>query len=224
MPRDDSDLQISPLAYVAKWVRFGRGVVVHPFAVVGRVPDKSVALARQPAQDEWLEIGDGTVIGPHAVLYSGTKIGRDCLIGDYASVREGCTLGDRVVVGRYVAINYECEIADDVRFQDTTHLTGCARVGKGCFFGVGVVTSNDRRVDLVDYHYPIPQPVTFGERVMIGSGANIVAGVHVGDDALIGAGALVVKDVPRGALILGQPAARRLTLNDAVSEMSGQLA
>ena len=223
MPRDDSDLQISPLAYVAPWVRFGRGVVVHPFAVVGRVPDRSLALARQPAQERWLEIGENTVIGPHAVLYSGTKIGDDCLIGDYASVREGCVVGDRVVVGRYVSINYECEIADDVRFQDTTHLTGCAKVGKGCFFGVGVVTSNDRRVDLIDYHYPTPQPVTFGERVMIGSGANIVAGVHVGDDALIGAGAVVVKDVPRGATVLGSAANIRRPLLDAVTEMARQL-
>jgi acetyltransferase-like isoleucine patch superfamily enzyme len=205
--RHDTDLQISPLAYVAVWVRFGRGVVVHPFAVVGRVPDRSAALARQPAQEEWLEIGENTVIGPHAVIYGGTKIGRDCLIGDYASVREQCVLGDRVVVGRYVSINYECEIADDVRFQDTTHLTGCAKVGKGCFFGVGVVTSNDRRVDLVDYHYPEPQPVIFGERVMIGSGANIVAGVHVGDGALIGAGALVTKTVAPGLTVLG-PRAR----------------
>jgi len=206
MSRDDPDIQISPLAYVAPWVRFGRGVVVHPFAVVGRVPDTSLALARQPAQEEWLEIGDNTVIGPHVVIYAGTKIGRDCLIGDYASVREQCVVGDRCVIGRYVSINYECQIADDVRFQDTTHLTGRARVGRGCFFGVGVVTSNDRRVDLVDYHYPTPQPVTFGERVMIGSGANIVAGVHVGDGALIGAGALVVKDVPAGGKALNIPA------------------
>lgn len=207
MPRDNTDLRISPLAYVAPWVRLGSGVVVHPFAVVGRVPDTSPALARQPDRKEWLEIGDGTVIGCHAVVYSGTRIGHDCLIGDYASIREGCRLGNRIVVGRYVGLNYDCHVADDVRFQDGTHLTGGARVGKGCFFGVGVVTSNDRRVDLIDYHYPGANPTVFGERVMIGSGANIVAGVTVGDEALIGAGALVVKDVPPRSIIVG-PIAR----------------
>ncbi len=186
-------------------------MVIHPFAVVGRLPDESAALARQPNRVKTLRIGDGTIIGPHAIIYGGTTIGRDCLLGDYASVREGCALGDRVVVGRHVTINYDCEVADDVRFQDTTHLTGGARVGRGCFFGVGVITSNDRRVDLVDYHYPGAQPTIFGERVMVGSGANILAGVSVGDGALIAAGALVVKNVGAGETILGPVADRILS-------------
>ncbi len=203
---------INSRAVVAPWVTLGKGVIIHPFAVVGRLPDESAALARQPSRVRELRIGAGTVIGPHAIVYGGTTIGENCLIGDHASVREGCVLGDRVVVGRYVSINYDCEIADDVRFQDTTHLTGGAKVGRGCFFGVGVVTSNDRHVDLVDYHYPGAQPTIFGERVMVGSGANILAGVTVGDGALIAAGALVVKDVPAGYTMMGRPAERRLVV------------
>ena len=197
---------IHPTAVVMPWVELGDNVVVHPFAYVGRLPDHSAALARQPGPERTLKIGARTVIGPHSILYGGSSIGEDCLIGDHASVREGCTIGSRVVVGRSVTIHYDCEVADEVRFMDGTHLTGCAKVGKGCFFGVGVVTSNDRHVDLINYHFPTPQPVIFGERVMIGSGANIVAGVTVGDDALIGAGALVVKNVPARSKILGAPA------------------
>jgi acetyltransferase-like isoleucine patch superfamily enzyme len=207
MPNDSDFSGVHPQAIVAPWVTLGRGVVVHPYAIVGRVPDTSPALARQPQRIYELHIGAGTVIGPHAIVYSGVVIGENCLLGDFASVREGSRLGDRVVVGRYVSINYDCEIADDVRFQDTTHLTGGAKVGRGCFFGVGVVTSNDRRVDLQNYHYPGAQPTIFGERVMIGSGANVLAGVQVGDDAVIAAGALVVKDVPAGVTVMG-PIAR----------------
>ncbi len=204
----DSDFSgVHPRAMVAPWVMLGRGVVIHPLAIVGRLPDRSAALVRQPEIVKKLAIGAGTIIGPNAIIYAGTTIGENCLIGDFASVREGCVLGDRVVVGRYVSINYDCEIADDVRFQDTTHLTGGAKVGKGCFFGVGVITSNDRRVDLKDYHFPGAQPTIFGERVMIGSGANVLAGVHVGDDAVIAAGALVVKDVAAGITVMG-PIAR----------------
>lgn len=220
MPRDDSDVRISPLAYVAPWVRFGRGVVVHPFAVVGRVPDRSRALARQPAQEEWLEIGDDTVIGPHATIYSGSRIGMDCLIGDYAGIREQCVIGDRCIVGRHVGIGYECVVGKDVRFQDGAYLVGGAKVGRGCFFGIGVVTSNDRRVDLANYRYPGANAPVFGERVMIGSGANIVAGVHIGDEALIGAGALVVNDVAAHATVLGPVARQRRdpfgALDDAI--------
>lgn len=199
----------SPGALVAPWAQLGHGVVIHPHAIVGRLPDESSALARQPLRSRELYIGARTVIGPGAVIYGGTSILDDCLIGDHASIREGCVIGNRVVIGRHVTINYDCVILDDSRFQDFTHLTGGATVGRGCFFGVNVVTSNDRRVDLVDYHYPGPNPCRFGDRVMIGSGANILAGVTIGDDALIGAGALVVKDVPSGATMLGSPSQRR---------------
>lgn len=210
---DRSDFSgVSSRAIVAPWVTLGAGVKVHAFAIVGRLPDESPALARQPRRVKQLHIGAGTVIGPHAVVYGGSAIGENCLIGDFASVREGCKIGDRVVVGRYAAIGYDCEIADDVRFQDQTNLVGGARVGKGCFFGIGVVTSNDRRVDLADYHYPGASAPVFGERVMVGSGANIVAGAHVGDDALIAAGAVIVDDVPAGHVMMGPAAERRMVI------------
>jgi acetyltransferase-like isoleucine patch superfamily enzyme len=202
---------ISPLAYVAPWVRFGEGCVVHPFAVVGQLPSPSRALARAPIQAETLVIGPRTVICAHAVIYSGCAIGADCLIGDAASIREGSVIGDRCVIGRHVTVLYDAEIDDDVRLFDGTHITGGCRIGTGCFFGPGVLTSNNRRVDLEDYHHPPSNPPTFGRRVMVGTGANILAGVNVGDGALIGIGAVVVEDVPPDARVLGHKAAARVS-------------
>lgn len=200
---------ISPLALVAPWVTLGKNVVIHPYAVVGRLPDRSAALVREPQREKQLYIGDNTIIGPHAIIYGGCRIGPNCLIGDHASIREMSDIGQRCVIGRFVSINYDCRIGDDVRFQDTTHITGNCEIGDGCFFGPGVVTSNDRNVDLVDYHFPNPNPPIFGRRVMIGSGANILAGVKVGDDAVIAAGSMVTKSVPANARVMG-PAARQL--------------
>ncbi len=198
--------RVHTLACVAPWVRLGEGVIVHPFAVVGRLPDDVPALARKPVRAEWLEIGVGAVIGPHSVVYGGTKIGDGCLIGDAASVREGCDIGHGCVIGRHVTVNYDVTMDRMVRLQDFTHITGGCSIGAESFFGVGVITSNDRRVDLGDYHFPGANAPHFGARVMVGSGANVLAGVRVGDGALIGAGALVVKDVPPGAKALGKPA------------------
>ena len=197
-------------ALVAPWVLLGPGCIVHPFAVVGRMPDHSRALARQPGElVRSTEIGARVVIGCHAVVYGDVRIGVDSLLGDYASVREGSRVGARCVIGRQVTLHYNVKIADDCRFMDGTHLTGDCEVGAGSFFGVGVVTSNDRRVDLVDYAFRGTQPCRFGERVMVGSGANVLAGVTVGSGAVIGAGAVVVKDVPAGATWLGPAAAAR---------------
>lgn len=205
-----NDALIHRTAVVANWVRLGAGCIVHPFAVIGRMPDRSRALARRPEAARTLTIGDSCIIGCHATIYGDVEIGDDTLIGDYASIREGSRIGDRCVIGRQVTINYNARIADDCRFQDGTHITGDCEIGEGCFFGVGVVTSNDRRVDLDRYHFPMPpQPCRFGARVLVGSGANVLAGVSVGDRATIGAGALVTSDVPEGAIMLGPRAEQR---------------
>lgn len=201
-----SGARVHRLACVAPWVQLGEGVVIHPFAVVGRLPDQSAALARKPTAAEWLEIEGGSVIGPHAIVYGGTRIGAGCLIGDHASVREGCDIGPGCIIGRHVTVNYNVCMDRAVRLQDFTHITGNCSIGAESFFGVGIVTSNDRRVDLDDYHFPGANPPHFGSRVMVGSGANVLAGVRIGDGALIGAGALVVKDVPAGGRALGKPA------------------
>lgn len=187
-------------------VILGNGCFVHWSAIMGHMPYSSPALARQPDHLGPLIIGNGTIVSPMAVLYVGTKIGADCLIGDGASIREGCVIGDRCVIGRNVMIHYDARIGNDVRVQDGSVITGGCVIGDGCFFGPGVLTSNDRNIDLQDYAYRGAQPPTFGQRVMVGAGANILAGVTIGDGAVIGTGAVVVEDVPAGARALGPKA------------------
>lgn len=182
---------------------------IHPTAILGHMPYHSAALARQPEMVAHLTIGVRTIVGPFAVIYAGSEIGRDCLIGDGASIREGCKIGNRCVIGRHVTVGYDVIIEDDVRLNDGVHISGGSLIGKGCFFGPGVLTSNDRNIDLRDYAHRGITPPRFGRRVMVGTGANILAGVTIGDDATIGAGALVVEDVPKGALVLGPKAVAR---------------
>ena len=203
----DNGARVHPSALIAPWVSLGAGCIVHPYAVVGRLPDLSPALARQPERVERLSIGRDAVIGCHAVIYGGVDIGADCLVGDHALVREGAVIGDRCVVGCHVSISYDCRIADDCRFQNGAVFHGIC--GPGCFFGVGVVCSSDRHVDLVDYRHAGAVLPVFGKRVMVGSGANILAGITVGDDAVIAAGAVATKDVAAGDMIFGPAAIPR---------------
>lgn len=197
---------ISINAHVANWVVLGAGCVVHDFALVGRFPSTHHALARQPNVTRSLTIGERVDIGPHAIIYGGTVIGNDCLIGDAASIREGVIIGSRCVIGRHVTINYDVVLEDEVRIQDGTHITGGCKIGAGTFIGVGVVTSNDRRPEIVGYEFVGVEPPMIGRGCLIGSGACIIPGVQIGDGAVIGAGALVTKDVPAGGRVLGQPA------------------
>ena len=197
---------IAATAIVADWVTLGAGCSVGHYALLGRVPSQSPTLARKPEVQMWLSIGARTEIGPHAIVFCGTSIGEDCLIGDAASVREGCVIGNRCIIGRHVTINYDVVLGDDVKIQDFSHITGGCVIGAGTFVGVNVVTSNDRRPEIVDYKYVGVTPPIIGKRCLIGSGACIIPGVRIGDGAVIGAGALVTKDVPPGGRVLGQPA------------------
>lgn len=179
-------------------------------SVTGRAPLSSPALARQPQTNLGEpEIGEGTVIGCHVVIYLGVKIGRDCLIGDGANIREGTTIGDRCVIGRHACVSYDCSIGDDVRIQDQANIVGGTRIGSGTFIGIGVTMCNDRRIDPANYRFTEADPPLIGERVMIGTGAVLLAGVKIGDGAVVGAGALVVNDVMPGERVLSPKAVAR---------------
>lgn len=195
---------ISPLAAL-------QDVIVMPFAVIGRVPIATAANRRPIVFEPLLVIGAGSVIGVGSVIYLDAVLGAQTLVGDHTSIREGFRCGDRCVIGDHVSINYDVVLEDDVRVMPNTHLTGGTRIGRGSFIGAGVTTSNDRRVDLADYSFKpdeIAAPI-IGRGVMVGSGANILAGVTIGDGATIAAGALVVKNVPPGALVIGPVATLR---------------
>lgn len=210
---------IAPTAIVAPGTTFGGFAIVRDYAVIGRMPSDSGALARTAKRGGAVVVGDRVDIGNHAVIYNDVTIGDNTLIGDFAGIREGCRIGKRCIIGRAVTLNYEAIIGDDVKIIDGTHITGGMVIGNGCFIGVGVVTSNDRRVDMTIYRYHGITPPVVGERVMIGSGANILAGVRIGDNAVIGAGALVTRDVPAGGVVMSAPAELRVVPQHPFEEL-----
>lgn len=189
-------------ALISPWVRFGNNCIVNPFSIVGKIPDKSKTLARNPTSVNSNRIGANTIIGCNVIIFSDVILGEDCYVGDYASIREGSRIGSKCIIGRQVTLHYNVIIGNESKFMDGTHITGDCNIGDGCFFGVGVVTSNDRNVNMEEYKFSGSEAPKFGNKILVGSGANILAGVKIADNAIIGAGALVVKDVDEGEKIL----------------------
>lgn len=187
-------------------MEIGASCLIHPSCVVDHPPSQSVALARVPVTTRITKIGEGTELHPFALVYRGAWIGGDCLIGSHATIREDATIGDRCVIGQYACVSYDAVLADEVRVQNGTLIADGWRIGRGTFVGVNVSTMSDRRRDVVEYEFKGSHPSIIGERCLIGSGAVILPGLTIGDDVVIGAGALVTKDVPSGATVLGQPA------------------
>lgn len=189
-------------------------VVVHLPAVIDLIPSASPSLARPGKAKSLLWIGARTEIMPFAVIYRGATIGRDCLIGNHATVREGATIGNRCIIGQYACVSYDAELADEVRVQNGTLIADGWKIGRGTFVGVNVSTMSDRRRDVVEYEFKGSCHSEIGERCLIGSGAVILPGLRIGNDVVIGAGALVTKNVPDGATVLGQPARIIICVNE----------
>ena len=186
-------------------VRVGRGTVVHDNAVLGRVPQVAGIIQRTPKRElSRLEIGQHCSIGANVVLYIGTTIGDDTLIGDLTSIREECKIGKHVVIGRGVMLNYNIEIRNRVRIMDTSHFGGDVIIEEDVFVGPHVCTANDNTLGLR------PGVVRQGPHLCrgasIGIGVILLAGITVGEQAIVGAGALVTKDVPVRKIAVGMPA------------------
>jgi acetyltransferase-like isoleucine patch superfamily enzyme len=194
---------IHPTAIIYPGVTLGPGVVVEAFAVVGKPPVRGIT-ARDPGPPCRTLIGAATLIGVGAVVYAGATVGEHCLLGDYSHIREGVILGDRVRLATHVSVNYDTAIGDDTAVMMTAHITGNAMIGRRCFIGPLVTTMNHREPRRGYVAYEVIGP-TIGDDVLIGGGAQIAPGVHIGDRATIGAGALVVRDVQADATIMGTP-------------------
>ncbi len=208
---------IDPGAIVEEQVVLGNNVVVHDRviihrgttildnAVLGRAPQVAGIIQRTPKSDLGnLEIGRNCVIGAGVVLYIGTTIGDDTLIGDLTCIREQCRIGRHVVIGRGVMLNYNVEIRDRARVMDASHFGGDMLVEEDAFVGPHVSSANDNTIGLRAGVTRQGPHICRG--ASIGVGAILLAGVTIGEQAIVGAGALVMEDVPPRKFAIGLPA------------------
>ena len=202
--------QIYPGAYIFPNVQLGNHVTVFPGAVIGRPPLSSGATSRVVTTVELLPvlIGDGCVIGAHAVIYMDVRIGARSMICDTACVREECEIGEETVIAMGVTINYRARIGSRVKIMDNSHITGNAVIEDDVFVSTQVTTTNDNAMGRKppsgrDW---IGKGPVIRRFATIGQGACLLPGVEIGRNAIVGAGAVVTHDVPAETLVLGIPA------------------
>lgn len=195
---------LHPHVVISDGVKLGSQVEVFPGAFIGKEPKGAGAIARQPAFNRTVLIGDQCSVGPNAVIYFDVEIGRNSLIGDGASIREQGRIGEFCIVSRYVTLNYNVRIGDRTKIMDGTHITGNCNIGSDVFISILVGTTNDNVVRS-GYGSHITGPV-IKNHVVVGGGASLLPGVTIGEGATVGAGAVVTKDVPPGSTVIGVPA------------------
>lgn len=115
----------------------------------------------------------------------------------------GCEIGDDCFVGPFVEIQNNVKIRQDTRIQSHTFICSKVTIGRGVFIGHGVVFINDKHP--VQRSSSAWQETIVEDNVVIGSSATILP-CRIRKKALVGAGAVVTKDVPPNKIVAGNPA------------------
>jgi acetyltransferase-like isoleucine patch superfamily enzyme len=184
----------------------GDGVRVLEGAVVGKQPALSVrsTASRDPLSPA--VVGDGTVVSTGAILFAGSTVGARVILGDQSCIRERVTIGDDVVVGRGSLVENDTTIGTLVRIQADAYITAYSTVEDEVFIAPCVVTTNDNWMGRTEKRVGNVRGPTIRRGARIGGGAVLCPGVEIGEDAFVGAGAVVTKDVPARVVVVGNPA------------------
>ena len=198
--------EIHPSATVYPGTVLGDGVKVLENAVVGKQPSLS---PRSTAKREPLppvEIGDGTIISTGAIVFAGTRIGARVIVGDQACVRERVDIGDDVVVGRGVLVENDTTIGAVTKIQADAYVTAYSTLEENVFIAPCVVMTNDNFMGRTERRHELIKGPTIRRGARVGGGAILCPGIVVGEEAFVGAGAVVTKDVEARMLVVGNPA------------------
>ena len=139
------------------------------------------------------------------MIYAGCIIGDDFRTGHGSLVREDNDIGDRVSIGSHSVVEHHVRLADDVRIHSGAFVPEYSVIEEGAWVGPHAALTNAR--------YPLARDAKAtlrGPRLLrgakIGANATLLPGVVIGADALVGAGSVVVRDVPDRAIVAGNPA------------------
>jgi len=197
---------VHPSAVVYPGTVLGDGVRVLENAVVGKQPALS---SRSTAKREPLppaEIGDGTLVSTGAIVFAGTRIGARVVVGDQSCIRERVTVGDDVVLGRGALVENDTTIGAMSRIQAEAYITAYSTLEEQVFIAPCVVTTNDNFMGRTEKRHALRKGPTIRRGARVGGGAILCPAVEIGEEAFVGAGAVVTKDVPPRVIVVGNPA------------------
>jgi len=197
---------IAETAIVYPGTVVGKDVQIHDYAVVGKQPALSPRSTAAREELPPLELGPGTIVSTGAVVFAGTRIGARVIVGDQACVRERCELGDDTVIGRGALVENDTTIGALTKIQAEAYITAYSTLEEEVFIAPCVITTNDNFMGRTQKRHALRKGPTIRRGARIGGGAVLLPGIEIGEEAFVGAGAVVLRDVPARAVVVGNPA------------------
>ncbi|MFX1300532.1 MAG: DapH/DapD/GlmU-related protein [Promethearchaeota archaeon] len=148
------------------------------------------------------KIGNHCIIRTESVIYAGSQIGNNVRMGHNTLIREKVTIGDNTLVGTGVVIDGNTSVGKNVSIQTNVYIPWQTMIEDHVFLGPNSILTNDKYVMRKDYELKGP---ILRRGVSVGAGAVILPAIEIGSEAVIGAGAVVTKDVPPKAIVYGVP-------------------
>jgi acetyltransferase-like isoleucine patch superfamily enzyme len=198
--------EIAPSAVVYPGTVLGEGCRVLDGAVVGKQPTLSPRSTAQQEDQPPVELGPGTVVSTGAIVFAGARLGARVIVGDQACVRERVVVADDVVIGRGSLIENDTTVGALTKIQAMAYITAYSTIEDEVFIAPCVQTTNDNFMGRTERRRELIEGPTIRRGARIGGGAVLCPGVEIGEDAFVGAGAVVVDDVPPRVVVVGNPA------------------
>jgi UDP-2-acetamido-3-amino-2,3-dideoxy-glucuronate N-acetyltransferase len=200
------DVSIGAHVVIYDRVIVEEGCTIQDGAVIGKRPvlgpnTRAAALDL----DATTRLARGCAVGALAILVAGAEVGRDAVVGDRAFVRERANVGREAVVGGGCQIGSGVTIGTRAKLMNNVLIARGTVIEEDVFCGPAVTTTND--VTLGRHFHPEElRGATLRRACRIGAAAVILPGIEVGEEALVGAGSLVTRDVPARTVAMGSPA------------------
>ncbi|MCP1354965.1 N-acetyltransferase [Aneurinibacillus migulanus] len=181
----------------------GNNVKIGDLVVLGKEPASNKKMARKPnTKLPPLEIKDGVTIGCNTVIYYGVVLHEDVLVGDISSIREDVVVGESSIIGRNVMVEPATTIGRKVTIQTGCYITANMIIEDEVFIGPCCSSANDKYMGMGNFQHKGP---IIKRGAKIGNNATLLPGITIGEKAIVGAGAVITRDVAPNKIVVGNP-------------------
>jgi UDP-2-acetamido-3-amino-2,3-dideoxy-glucuronate N-acetyltransferase len=206
--RIDDEVEIGPNVVLYDDITLEKGVQLDVGAVVGRPARRNRHSSTAVAVDGPTVLEEGAIVSPYALVSANVQMGPFSFLGDYSHLREGVRLGIDTTVGANGGLGRNVRVGDRTRMQNGCVVGPNSVIESDCFLGPRVQLLTGLTMRGTD----IGGPSTLRRGCQIGAGVTILPGLEVGEEAVVGAGAVVTTDVAPGSVVVGIPAKARAAL------------